>query len=153
MHLRFNSVFGQLGQHQRERHVVAHRHVGIERIVLKHHSDVALFRLNVIDNLVTNRDGAIRNFFKTRNHAQQSGLATPRWTHQHTKLAIGNIKADPFDDMGLTKVFLYRLDGDGGHSQNSFEKNLNKDIFVMSHWNRFGSGTTRLQCDELPCAR
>lgn len=122
MHLRFNGVFGQLGQHQRERHVVAHRHVGIERIVLEHHGDVSLFRLHVIHHLVANRDSAIRNFFKTCNHTQQSGLATPRWTHQHTKLAISNIKANTFDNMGLTKVFLYRLDGDVCHSQNSFEK-------------------------------
>jgi hypothetical protein len=33
--------------------------------------------LHIIDNFAANRDGAIRNFFKTSNHAQQSGLATP----------------------------------------------------------------------------
>ena len=37
-----------LGEHQRERHVVADGHVRIERVVLEHHRDVALFRRAVL---------------------------------------------------------------------------------------------------------
>ena len=42
--VRFDFAFALLREHERERHVVAHRHVRIERVVLEHHRDVALLR-------------------------------------------------------------------------------------------------------------
>ena len=45
------SSFAALREHQRERHVVAHRHVRIERVVLEHHRDVALLGRHALTTL------------------------------------------------------------------------------------------------------
>ena len=41
---------------QAERQVVVHAHVLIERVVLEHHGDVAVFRLQVVDDAVADGD-------------------------------------------------------------------------------------------------
>ena len=48
-----------LRQRQRERHVVAHRHVRIERVVLEHHRDVALLRRHAVHDAAADRDLAL----------------------------------------------------------------------------------------------
>ena len=61
-----HTVFGGFGigfaQAQRKRHVFAHRHVRIKRIALKHHGNVAIFGLEVVDDGVVNADFASRDF-------------------------------------------------------------------------------------------
>ena len=44
---------GYLGELEREADVVVHAHVRVQRVVLEHHRDVAVFRLDIVDDLVT----------------------------------------------------------------------------------------------------
>ena len=53
------SASGSRGS-QAVRHVVEHAHVRIERVVLEHHRDVAVLRLEVVDHALADRDLAAR---------------------------------------------------------------------------------------------
>jgi len=43
-------------QHEREAHVGGDRHVRVERLVLEHHGDVALFRRHAVDDALADAD-------------------------------------------------------------------------------------------------
>jgi hypothetical protein len=43
-------LLGHLPQLQPERHVLVHRHVRVQGVVLKHHRDVAVLRRDVVDD-------------------------------------------------------------------------------------------------------
>lgn len=51
-----NLLLGVFSQFQPKSHVLINRHVGVERVVLKDHGDIALSRLQVIDNARANGD-------------------------------------------------------------------------------------------------
>ena len=57
---------GKLAHLQAERHVVMHAHVRIERVVLKHHGDVAIHRRQVVDHSLTDQDVARGYGFQDR---------------------------------------------------------------------------------------
>jgi hypothetical protein len=72
------SALSALGQHQREGHVVAHRHVRVQRVVLEHHRDVALLGRHV--SLTTRSPMRIsppRDLLEPGDHAQQRDLPQP----------------------------------------------------------------------------
>jgi hypothetical protein len=50
VHARLDLVLGHLGDLQAVGHVVEHAHVRVQRVVLEHHGDVALGRLQVVDD-------------------------------------------------------------------------------------------------------
>ena len=75
-------------QLEREAHVVGDRHVRIERVVLEHHRDVALFRRDVVDDAIADRDVRRGDLFQPGDHAQQGRLAAARRADQHDELAI-----------------------------------------------------------------
>src|SRR5690606_25101184 len=69
--------------------ISANGHVGVERIVLEHHGDVALGRLRLDHVSTADFDATGRDGFKAGNHAEQGGLATARGPDQHDQFAIG----------------------------------------------------------------
>src|SRR5690606_21046366 len=62
------------GDLEREAHVVANRHVRVERVVLEHHRDVAVLRRNVGDVTVTNANRTVVDLFEAREHTQRRRL-------------------------------------------------------------------------------
>src|SRR3954467_9788659 len=60
----------------------------IERVVLEHHRNVALFRLDIVDDAITDRNGSRGDVFEAREHPQQGGLAATGGADQHDELAI-----------------------------------------------------------------
>ena len=60
---------------QRESHVFRHRHMRKKRIVLKHETDVALFRRQLFHRFAIKQDMAKRRAFKPAEHHQGGGLA------------------------------------------------------------------------------
>ena len=72
------SAFGKSLQPQAERHVLDHRHVRIERVVLEHHGDVAVLRRHVVDDVAADGDLAAGDVLQARDHAQRRRLAAAR---------------------------------------------------------------------------
>ena len=63
--------FVELADLQREGDVFAHRHVRIERVALKNHRDVTIFRFKVVNHLVADPDRTARRRLKPGQSAQQ----------------------------------------------------------------------------------
>ena len=59
LHTCVDLVLRHLLELEPEGHVVEHGHVRVQRVVLEHHRDVALFRRHVVDDAVTDADGAL----------------------------------------------------------------------------------------------
>ena len=57
------------GDLQREAHVPRYRHVGIERVALENHRDIAVLGLEVSDVSVADANMAVIDLFKAGEHA------------------------------------------------------------------------------------
>ena len=86
-------------QLQREGHVVGHRHVRIERVVLEHHGDVALLGRHVVDDARADADLAAGDVLQPGDHAQQRRFAAARRADQDDELAVGDVDVDAMDDL------------------------------------------------------
>ena len=93
-----------IGQAQAERHVVEHRHVRVQRVVLEHHRDVALFRREAVNDPRADPDLAVADLLEPSDHAQQRGLAAARRADQHAELTVGHRHVDRVHDLGLAEA-------------------------------------------------
>src|SRR5262245_38357027 len=75
-------------------HVVVDAHVRIERVVLEHHRDVAVGRLDLVDDAAANIDLAAGDGFQPRDHAQQRGLAAAGRAYPSAELAVADFEID-----------------------------------------------------------
>ncbi len=91
---------------QREAHVVGDRHVRIERVVLEHHGDVALFRRHVVDHALANHDVASGYLLQPGDHAKKRRLPAARRADENDEFAVGDINVYAVNDFnraeGLT---------------------------------------------------
>ena len=59
---------------QTEFEILAHAHVRIERVALKDHGDVAIFRREIVDDASADRDGSFGHVFESGDHPQRRRL-------------------------------------------------------------------------------
>ena len=83
-----------LRQRQGEAHVLAHRHVRIERIGLEHHGDAAIRGRQPRDVAPADLDRAAVQLLQPGDGAQQGGLAAARGPDEHDELAVGDLQVD-----------------------------------------------------------
>ena len=62
--------------------------MGVERIALEHHGDVAARRRHIADGPWSDSDFAVGWIVETGEESQQGAFAAPRGTDKHQKLAI-----------------------------------------------------------------
>ena len=115
LHVRVDVGLGVLGQRQRERHVLAHRHVRVQRVVLEDHRDVAFLRRHAVHDVVPDRDLAVGDFLQAGDHPQQRGLAAAGRPDEHAELAVGDRDVDATDHVGRTEPLLDAGDLHRGH--------------------------------------
>ena len=77
-----------------ERHVLEHREVRPERVVLEDHAEVALPRRDRVDDLVVDHDAAFVGGDEAGEQAQQGGLAAARRPQQGVELAGADRERD-----------------------------------------------------------
>ena len=75
LHPLFNLILRRLAQLQAECHVVVNRHMRIQRIVLEHHGNIAVFRSHFIDQPIADIKLPFRDFLQPGDHAQSGGFA------------------------------------------------------------------------------
>jgi hypothetical protein len=79
--------------------VSTHRHVGVQRVVLEHHCDVAIFRREIVHHPSANADRAAAQLFEACDQAQHRRLATARRPDEHEELPIVNVQIEVFDHL------------------------------------------------------
>ena len=87
-------------------HVVVDAHMRIERVILEHHGDVALGRLDLVDDAPADVDLAAGDGLEPRDHPQQRGLAAAGGADQHAELAVADLQADALDRLKAARIGL-----------------------------------------------
>jgi hypothetical protein len=100
---------------QAVRHVVVHAHVRVKRVVLEHHRDVAVLRLQLVDDPVADRDVARGDRLEPRDHPQQRRLAAARRADDHDELAVGHARVDAVDDLERPVALAHVVEVDFRH--------------------------------------
>ena len=83
-------AFGQLRERQREGDVLPHRHVGVERIGLEHHRDVAVLGCAFVDAFAGDAQFTGRDVLQTGNHVEGRGLSASGRSDEDDELAVGD---------------------------------------------------------------
>jgi len=94
---------------QPEGEVGAHLHMRVERVVLEHHRDATLARLECVDDAVTDADLAGGDLLEPGDHPQRGGLGAARGPHQHHELAFLDIEVDPVHRLEGTAIDLFEI--------------------------------------------
>src|SRR4051812_28602008 len=81
-HLALDLLAGDLGQPQREPHVLAHGHVWIQRVVLEDHRDVAVLWRAPVDHLVADLELAVGDVLEPGNEPEGRRLAGAGWADE-----------------------------------------------------------------------
>src|ERR1700733_70122 len=106
-----------LSQDERELHVFPDGHVWIERIILEHHRDVPILRIEVVDHPIADPDPAAGDLLKTSDHAQQRRFPAARGSHENDELAILGLNVHVANDFDRAEGFFDLLDTDASHSK------------------------------------
>ena len=96
--------------------VAADGEVGKHRVVLEHHAGVALVRRQRVDALLAEQDAACVELAKSRDHAQQRGLAAARRPEQREELAVAHRDRHVVDRPHGAERARDALDRDRGHA-------------------------------------
>ncbi len=94
---------------QREGEVLVDRLVGIERVVLEHHGDVAILGIEIVDHAVADDDVAAGDRNQPGDQIERRRLAAARWPDQGDELAVVDGQRHVVDGMngavGLDEIF------------------------------------------------
>jgi len=107
--LRLALVLREVRAHpEAEGHVLPDGLVGVERVVLEHHRDVALARVDVRDVLAVDRDATGGGLFEPGEHPQRRRLPTARGTDDGDELTVGHVQRDVVDGTDTPAIELLR---------------------------------------------
>ena len=102
---------------QTEGNILVHRHVREQRQVLKHHAEMALSGLKVIDHPVPDDHLPAGRQLKPADHVQRGRLATARGADKDHELAVLDFQTDPGNGRDVGTKFLHEIfKHDTGHS-------------------------------------
>ena len=91
---------------QAESDVVGNVHVGIERVVLKYHGDIAIARPVPGNIPAADLDAAVTGVFEPGDGAQEGRLAAAGRADQHRELARGDFEIDTAHGMESAVVLV-----------------------------------------------
>jgi hypothetical protein len=105
-----------LGQLEREAHVVAHAHVRVQRVVLEDHRDVAVLGRAVVDHLAADLQLAVGDVLEPGDHPQGGRLPAARWPDEDDELAVLDLQVHVLHGLVAVRIALGDfVQGDVGH--------------------------------------
>ena len=66
----------------------------VERVVLKHHRDVAILRRDIVHHAIADANDAVADFLQARDHAQRGAFAAAGRADEYTNLSGAERKAE-----------------------------------------------------------
>ena len=99
-------VLGKGAVFEPELHVFAHRQVGEDRVILEHHADVALGRVQVVDAGAVKIEIPALDGVEAGDHAQQGRLAAAGRPKKGKKFPAADVQVQVLDN-GIAAVFLH----------------------------------------------
>ena len=87
----------------------------IQRVILEHHCDVAVLRLERVDDAIADRYFTVADCLEARHHAQQGRLAAAGGTNDDDELAVGDVQIDAVDYLDVAVALGYLAKMDFGH--------------------------------------
>jgi hypothetical protein len=97
-----------------ERDVLSDGHVRKQRVILKHHSRVALVGRHARHVLAGQRDGSAGGRFEPGEHPKRRRLARARGTQQREQLAVFHLERYLVDGGDVSERFCHLIVPDGG---------------------------------------
>ena len=94
LNLLLDDFLRNFAQLQTERHVLEHRHMRIQSVVLEHHCDLTILRCNIVDQTVADAQFAFGNLFQTRDHTQGCGFTATGRSDQNQKLLVFDLQIE-----------------------------------------------------------
>ena len=110
---------GDLPQLQAERHVVADRHVRVERIALEHHRDIAILRRDVVDDALADPERAVADLLEAGDHPEAGRLAATGRSDEHHEFAICDFEVEIVDREDVTIFLGDMVERNGRHERTS----------------------------------
>jgi hypothetical protein len=83
--------------------------VRVERVVLEHHRNVAIGRLEIGDVACADRDRTRRGRLQAGDHSQRGRFSATGRAEQNQEFAVGNVDADVIDDVDGAKGLAHIL--------------------------------------------
>ena len=114
---RLDLGLGRSGEPEAEAHVGGNVHVGVERVGLEHHGDLALRGREIVHLAAADGDGAARYGLQPGDGAQQGGLAAARGADEDDEGAVLDGEVDVLQDLDGAEGLLQVLDQDFGHGR------------------------------------
>jgi len=99
-----NLRFAEAANFQAVSHVVVNAHVRVERVVLEHHRNTAIFRFLVGDAFVADIDIAAGGLLQARHHAQQCRFAAAGRTDHHHEFAVRHVEINRLNHLSLAVI-------------------------------------------------
>ena len=96
-------------------HVLAHRHVRVERVRLEDHGDVAAARGEVGDLAVADPDLSAGHVLEPGDHPQEGRLAASRRPDEDEELAVGDLERDVVDGRHRAECLRHLVEPDRRH--------------------------------------
>ena len=112
----FGLRLGELRRPQAKCDVPGNRHMRVKCVVLEHHRDVAIFRLHVVDDAVSDADFPATCIFQTSDHPQRGRLSAPGRADQHHEFIVRDLQIEIGDHRMRAKPFDHFAQGNRRHA-------------------------------------
>jgi len=97
------------------RDVLLDRQMWKQRVVLKHHADIALMRRFIVETFSIQADLSLRRGFETGEHHQRRGFPRAGRSKQRDEFAFRHLEVEPFHDVVNAVIGLaHAREGDEG---------------------------------------
>ncbi len=122
LHAGVDLRLGGLAQLEAERHVVVHTHMGVERVALEHHRDVAVLRRDVVHPPLPDEQVTLRDVLQPRDHAERRALAATGRPDEYQELAVLDVDVQVLNrrDVVAAVLLAYVLENHSRHARASF---------------------------------
>ena len=100
---------------QRELDVARDCHVGIQRVALEDHRDVAVLGLDVVDDAITDADVALGRILEARDHPEGGGLAAAGRAEEHEELVVPRLEIEVAHRDDIAETFRHMVEHDPSH--------------------------------------